>query len=287
VDGRLARALEGNTLVVDVANNNGQTWFTIIGDFHTDALHVTERWTPTAPDHIVYVATVEDPNVYTRRGNCASTTAVRWSKSSGRARYGRKQDRGRRPGRRQQIGWVGQPLAEGDHRWDVDLSGRSCCSCCPALHFLPPGSPGSHHHRHRQGLDGGGPAGRRRASRPRRDGTQFEAFTDERGAFRIPVRIGVYRITAELTGFATLQRAGLEVQVGQQVTVNLEMTPSAIAESVTVTGEAPLVTWRPRSWAQHRFTAAVGAAGQRPQLLDLTMLAPGARANHTDPGGCP
>ena len=30
-------------------------------------------------------------------------------------------------------------------------------------------------------------------------GTQFEGFTDERGAFRIPVRIGTYRITAELT----------------------------------------------------------------------------------------
>jgi hypothetical protein len=57
---------EGNTLVVDVSNLNDQTWFTIIGDFHTDALHVTERWTPTAPDHIVYIATIEDPRVYTQ-----------------------------------------------------------------------------------------------------------------------------------------------------------------------------------------------------------------------------
>jgi hypothetical protein len=57
---------EGNTLVVDVANLNDQTWFTIIGDFHSDALHVTERWTPTARDHIVYIATIEDRNVYTQ-----------------------------------------------------------------------------------------------------------------------------------------------------------------------------------------------------------------------------
>ena len=57
---------EGNTLVVDVANLNDQTWLTIIGDFHSDALHVTERWTSTAPDHIVYLARVEDPNVYSR-----------------------------------------------------------------------------------------------------------------------------------------------------------------------------------------------------------------------------
>src|SRR4026209_1337392 len=37
-------------------------------------------------------------------------------------------------------------------------------------------------------------------------GTVFEGFTDERGNFRIPVRIGVYRLTAELAGFATLQQ---------------------------------------------------------------------------------
>ncbi|PYR63954.1 MAG: hypothetical protein DMF88_24195, partial [Acidobacteria bacterium] len=46
-------------------------------------------------------------------------------------------------------------------------------------------------------------------------GTQFEAFTDDRGTFRIPVRIGVYLVTAELTGFATLQQMGIEVLVGQ------------------------------------------------------------------------
>jgi len=57
---------EGNTLVVDVANNNDQTWLQIVGGFHSDAFHVVERWTPTAPDHIVYIATIEDPKVYSR-----------------------------------------------------------------------------------------------------------------------------------------------------------------------------------------------------------------------------
>ena len=36
-------------------------------------------------------------------------------------------------------------------------------------------------------------------------GTQFETFTDDRGTFRIPVRIGVYLISAELSGFARLE----------------------------------------------------------------------------------
>jgi hypothetical protein len=57
---------ENNTLVIDVANNNDQTWFDIVGAFHSDALHLVERWSMTAPDHIVYIVTVEDPTVYTQ-----------------------------------------------------------------------------------------------------------------------------------------------------------------------------------------------------------------------------
>ena len=72
-------------------------------------------------------------------------------------------------------------------------------------------------------------------------GNTFEAVTDALGAYRIPVRIGVYRITAELSGFTTINRGGIEVLVGQTVTLNLQMSPSALAETVTVTGEAPLI----------------------------------------------
>jgi hypothetical protein len=57
---------EGNTLVVDVANFNDQTWFDRAGNFHSDALHVTERYTRTGPDHISYEATIQDPKVFSR-----------------------------------------------------------------------------------------------------------------------------------------------------------------------------------------------------------------------------
>jgi hypothetical protein len=57
---------EGNTLVVDVANNNDQTWFDIVGDFHSDALRVAERFTPSDADTIEYKAVMTDPKVYTR-----------------------------------------------------------------------------------------------------------------------------------------------------------------------------------------------------------------------------
>ena len=47
-------------------------------------------------------------------------------------------------------------------------------------------------------------------------GNTFVAVTDGAGAFRIPLRIGSYRVSAELSGFGTVTRAGLQLQVGQQ-----------------------------------------------------------------------
>ena len=57
---------EGDTLVVDVIHFNDQTWFDRAGNFHSDALHVVERYTPTDPDHINYEVAIEDPKVFTR-----------------------------------------------------------------------------------------------------------------------------------------------------------------------------------------------------------------------------
>jgi hypothetical protein len=57
---------EGETLVVDVTGFNDQTWFDRAGNFHSDALHVVERYTRTSSDVISYEATIEDPAVFTR-----------------------------------------------------------------------------------------------------------------------------------------------------------------------------------------------------------------------------
>ena len=55
-----------DTLVVDTTHFNGQTWFDAAGNFHSDTLHVVERYTPTSSYHIDYEVTIEDPNVFTR-----------------------------------------------------------------------------------------------------------------------------------------------------------------------------------------------------------------------------
>jgi hypothetical protein len=57
---------EGDTLVVNVNSFNDKTWLSRAGDFHSDALKVTERFTLMTPDAIWYEATIDDPNVFTR-----------------------------------------------------------------------------------------------------------------------------------------------------------------------------------------------------------------------------
>ena len=57
---------EGDTLVVDVNGFNDQSWFDRAGDFHSDALHVVERYTPISANALNYEATIEDAKVFTR-----------------------------------------------------------------------------------------------------------------------------------------------------------------------------------------------------------------------------
>ena len=57
---------EGDTLVVDVTGFNGQTWLDRAGNFHSEALHVVERFTPVHADLLDYHVTVEDTKVFTR-----------------------------------------------------------------------------------------------------------------------------------------------------------------------------------------------------------------------------
>jgi hypothetical protein len=57
---------EGDTLVIDVTGFNDRTWFDRAGNFHSDSLHVVERYTPTSLETLRYEATIEDTKVFTR-----------------------------------------------------------------------------------------------------------------------------------------------------------------------------------------------------------------------------
>jgi hypothetical protein len=112
-------------------------------------------------------------------------------------------------------------------------------------------------------------------------GTTFVGVTDASGNYRVPaVRVGIYRITAELAGFATVTQENVQLLVGQNVVLNLRMGLSTVQETVTVTGASPLVD----------TTASITGGNIDPvqmqalpvngrNWMGLTILAPGSRAN--------
>jgi len=68
---------EGDTLVVDVVGFNDKTWLAGTGTFHSDALHITERYTRVDKDQINYEVTMVDPGVLTRPWTLRSTLMLR------------------------------------------------------------------------------------------------------------------------------------------------------------------------------------------------------------------
>ena len=76
------------------------------------------------------------------------------------------------------------------------------------------------------------------------ENTGFErvAVTSGEGRFIVPTLLpGTYTVTAELQGFQVTTQKGVVVSVGQEVTLNLRLQIAGVAESVIVTGQAPLV----------------------------------------------
>ena len=116
-------------------------------------------------------------------------------------------------------------------------------------------------------------------------GNTFLGVTDGTGVYRIPVRVGAYRITAELQGFTTVQRAGVQLLVGQTATIDLRMNPSTIQETVTVTAEAPLIETTTSSLGGNIDPQQVqGIPVPGRNWMALALLAPGSRTSPTNAG---
>src|SRR5690349_10830097 len=108
-------------------------------------------------------------------------------------------------------------------------------------------------------------------------GNTFVAVTDEKGGYRIPVRVGMFKVDAELPGFGTVTRQ-IDLLVGQTATLNLQMAPSTVQETVTVTGEAPLIDLKNSSLGGNidgRQVQELPVNGRN--WMALALLAPGSR----------
>ncbi|MBI3049233.1 MAG: TonB-dependent receptor [Acidobacteria bacterium] len=111
-------------------------------------------------------------------------------------------------------------------------------------------------------------------------GNTFVGVTDQNGVYRISLRTGVYRVSAELTGFTTVVRPGIELLLGREVTLNMDMAVSGVQETVTVTGEAPLIEVTTSTVSGNidpRQMSELPVNGRN--WMDLSLLAPGSRSN--------
>jgi len=116
-------------------------------------------------------------------------------------------------------------------------------------------------------------------------GNTFVGVTDERGIFRIPARVGGYRLTAELSGFTTVTRS-VNLLVGQTANVPLQMTVSGVAESITVTSDAPLLDITTSDLGTNVDPQQMSELPvQGRDWMTLALLAAGNRTN--DMGGTP
>jgi hypothetical protein len=115
-------------------------------------------------------------------------------------------------------------------------------------------------------------------------GNTFVGVAGAAGDYRISaLRPGMYRVTTELSGFATITRQDLELLLGQRVLLDFEMKPSTLEESVTVTAAGPLVDLsrtRMGGNIDPRQMQQLPVLGRN--WMDLSMLAPGSKANHVD-----
>ena len=122
-------------------------------------------------------------------------------------------------------------------------------------------------------------------------GNVFLGVSDGTGGYRIgAMRAGEYTVEAVLSGFATLIHEQVVLGVGQVGTLDFNMTVAAVEETVTVTGEAPLVDLQQSSMGgtiNPLQMSELPVNGR--DWMQLSMMAPGSRVNNTEstltPGG--
>jgi hypothetical protein len=113
------------------------------------------------------------------------------------------------------------------------------------------------------------------------------AITDDQGLYRVvSLRPGVYSVTFSLTGFGTVKREGVELTAAFTASINAELKPGALEETITVTGASPLVDVQ-NTVQQRAVTAQIIEtlpAGR--QFQGFAVLVPGVtRTGAQDVGG--
>jgi hypothetical protein len=115
---------------------------------------------------------------------------------------------------------------------------------------------------------------------------QQTTTTNEQGLYRFAaVPPGVYTITYELAGFNTLRREGIQVALGFTATVNVELSVAALQETVTVTGESPVIDTSATRIQQNFKLEQLEAIPNARDMWSLLAVTPGVQMSRIDVGG--
>src|SRR6266481_9657692 len=113
------------------------------------------------------------------------------------------------------------------------------------------------------------------------------AVTDEKGQYKIvDLRPGSYTVTFTLPGFSTLKRDAIDLAANITAPLNVELEVGGVAETVTVTGETPLVDTVPMGGRNIQSIGAVltGITQSRPDVGGAQGMQQTYMATHgTDP----
>jgi outer membrane receptor protein involved in Fe transport len=119
------------------------------------------------------------------------------------------------------------------------------------------------------------------ASSPARIGAPAVTVTDEQGLYSFTnLPIGQYTLRFEISGFSTVQRESLRVEVGRTIQVDIGMDVGAVEQAITVTGEAPVVDAANAGFSTN-FTQALlqNIPTARQSYFDVVTFAPAVRIN--------
>jgi Carboxypeptidase regulatory-like domain/TonB-dependent Receptor Plug Domain len=112
------------------------------------------------------------------------------------------------------------------------------------------------------------------------------AVTDGEGRYSIvDLRPGTYLVVFTLTGFNTFRREGLELPANFTMQINADLRVGSLEESITVTGDAPVVDVQSTQRTQVLNRELLDAIPSARNYSGLAALMPGVRMSNTDVGG--
>ncbi|PYQ83087.1 MAG: hypothetical protein DMG03_15165 [Acidobacteria bacterium] len=110
--------------------------------------------------------------------------------------------------------------------------------------------------------------------------------TDQNGFFRLPgLAPGDYQLTFELSGFGPVTRAGIHVSLGFTATVNVEMSPGSVAETITVSGASPVVDLQATNVTTHFDTERLASLPGSRDFWAVVAQTPAVSMSRVDVGG--